>query len=154
MFKEMRRKHEQLTLNENEEILRRGSYGVLSTISPNGYPYSTPLNYVYYQNHIYFHSALEGHKIENINLNDKVSFSVSIDIEVLPALFNTKYQSVIVFGDAEVVEGEEKLDAFKALIMKYSEQFIEQGMKEIASALDKTKLIRIRIVHMTGKKHQ
>ena len=39
------------------------------TIGTNGYPYTTPLNYVYYNDKIYFHSAKVGHKLSNIKEN-------------------------------------------------------------------------------------
>ncbi len=37
-----------------EDILINGEYGTLSTISNNGYPYIVPLNYIYYDDSIYF----------------------------------------------------------------------------------------------------
>ncbi|GAA0178813.1 hypothetical protein SH2C18_18010 [Clostridium sediminicola] len=98
MFLEMRRKEKQISLAESQEILKKGEYGVLSTISLNGYPYGTPLNYVYSDGCIYFHSAEDGQKIQNINHNCKVSFSVVGDVKLVPEKFSTKYESVIVFG--------------------------------------------------------
>ena len=90
MFKEMRRMDKQLTEEENILILQRGEYGVLSTIGTNGYPYSVPLNYVYHNGYIYFHSAPEGYKLENIAMNDRISFCIAVDVELLPQKFDTK----------------------------------------------------------------
>ncbi len=151
MFKEMRRKDKQLPTDENIKILTDGKYGMLSTISTNGYPYVVPLNYVYHKGSIYFHSAVEGHKLENIKNNSKVSFCVVSDVEIIPREFDTKYKSVIVFGNAKEVFDNEKEEALLALIEKYSKQFIDQGKKYIQNSKDKTRVVKIEIEHITGK---
>ena len=75
MFREMRRKDREISINDSREILTKACYGVLSTISENGYPYGVPVNYVFYNGYIYFHSAKEVHKIDNIKNNSKVSIT-------------------------------------------------------------------------------
>lgn len=62
MFKQMRRKEREIENIEAEEILKNGEYGVLSTVGENGYSYGVPLSYVYLNNSINFHCALEGQK--------------------------------------------------------------------------------------------
>lgn len=151
MFLEMRRKEKQLPLAESKEILKKGEYGVLSTISSNGYPYGTPLNYIYLDKYIYFHSAEDGQKIQNINNISKVSFSVVGNVKLIPEKFSTKYESVVVFGEAKEVKGEEKVNALLALINKYSSDYLDAGQKYVLKGNDKTKVIRIDIQHMTGK---
>ncbi|MGL5751241.1 MAG: pyridoxamine 5'-phosphate oxidase family protein, partial [Paraclostridium sp.] len=116
-----------------------------------GYPYSTPLSYVYHNNAIYFHCATQGQKLININSNSKVSFSIVGDTEVLPSQFSTKYESVIIFGNGTLVEGEEKEIALLKLIEKYSKEFLETGAKYISKAKDVTTVIKIDIEHITGK---
>lgn len=151
MFKEMRRKEKGISKEEIEKILTKGEYGILSTINDNGYPYTVPLNFVYYNNSIYFHCATEGKKLDNIRDNDRVSFCVVTDTEVLAEKFNTKYKSVVVFGAAsEVVDNLKEVILFE-LIDKYSPQFLVEGKKYIQAAKDKTKVIKIDIHHITGK---
>lgn len=147
----MRRKDRQLTSEESIEILLRGETGYLSTISADGYPYTVPLNYVFFNNGIYFHCAKEGHKIDNIIKSDKVSFCVACDIENLPEEFSTNYKSVILFGSAKEVIESEKSDALLELIKKYSNQFVEKGKNHLEKAKDSTKVFKINIGHMTGK---
>lgn len=151
MFKEMRRSGNQLPQEETIKVLNDGEYGTLSTIGPNGYPYGVPLNYAYHNGSIYFHCATEGHKLENLINNSKVSFAVVIDTDVLPDKFDIKSKSVIVFGEAQEVFGAEKEEGLMALLYKYSSEFIEKGEKYIESAKDKTKVIKIEIEHLTGK---
>ncbi|MDB1923506.1 pyridoxamine 5'-phosphate oxidase family protein [Clostridium tertium] len=109
MFKEIRRKDRKIEISEAIDMLEICEYGVLSTVNENGYPYGVPLSYVYANDSIYFHSAVEGDKLENIKNNDKVSFCVVGQTDVLPDKFSTKYEIVIIFGRAkEVFEDEKK----------------------------------------------
>lgn len=151
MFKEMRRKDKQLTMEESIEILKNSEVGILSTICENGYPYGVPLNYAYFNNSVYFHSAKVGQKLDNINLNDKVSFCVTCDIEILPDKFDTNYKSVIVFGRATEINEQEKSEALLELIKKYSNEFIKQGIDYIEKSKGATKVYKINIEHITGK---
>ena len=151
MFKEMRRKDRELKSDENIKILENNNFGILSTISENGYPYGVPVNYVYTDNSIYFHSALEGHKLENIKNNDKVSFCVTGETCVLPDKFSTKYESVIIFGKAKEVFDNEKNTALLEMINKYSPDFLEKGRVYISQDAVKTKVIKISIEHISGK---
>ena len=46
MFKEIRRKEKQLTIDECHKILTKAEYGTLATMGADGYPYAVPVNYV------------------------------------------------------------------------------------------------------------
>ncbi|MEG1312655.1 MAG: pyridoxamine 5'-phosphate oxidase family protein [Romboutsia sp.] len=151
MFKQMRRQKREIDISNIEIILNKGEYGTLATISGDGYPYSLPISYVYYDKSIYFHSARDGHKIENIKNHEKVSFSVVGDTEVLPSKFSTKYESVVIFGTAKEVYEEEKEVALLKLIEKYSPKFLEEGKVYISKAKDITNVVKIKIDHITGK---
>lgn len=151
MFKKMRRKDRSIDNQQAVELLKRGEYGVLSTVGENGYAYGVPLNYIYYDGNIYFHCAVEGSKLDNIAHNNKVSFCVVGDIEPIPDKFSYRYESVIVFGRAIEVYDKEKEEALVALIKKYSAEFMEKGMKYIQTDCNKAKVIKISIEHLTGK---
>ncbi len=47
MFREMRRKRQELEERDCIEILKKGQTGVLAVAGSDGYPYAVPLNYVY-----------------------------------------------------------------------------------------------------------
>ncbi|MBP2654709.1 MAG: putative flavin-nucleotide-binding protein [Firmicutes bacterium] len=151
MFREMRRKDRKLETTEIIQILKKCNYGVLSIIAETGYAYGVPISYVYINNSIYIHSALEGNKIDSIKFNNNVSFCVVGDTMVLPDKFSTKYESVIAFGKAITVSGDEKIEALSAFIDKYSNQYIEKGKEYIKNAGEKTKIIKINIEYITGK---
>ena len=68
MFREMRRKRQELEERDCIEILKKGQTGVLAVAGSDGYPYAVPLNYVYDEREkkIFFHSARSGHKLDAI----------------------------------------------------------------------------------------
>lgn len=151
MEKTMRRKDRMMSDKETKELLLTGEYGVLSTVSPDGQPYGVPLNYSYSGDVIYFHCALEGHKLENIKGNKKVSFCVVGNTEVLPDKFATKYESVIVFGEACEVTGEEKQKGFVELLKKYSSGFMKEGQVYIEKIGSTARVCKISPESITGK---
>lgn len=151
MFREMRRKDRELKNDEVIEILKNSDYGILSTISQNGYPYGVPVSFIFFNNSIYFHGATEGHKLDNILNNSKVSFCVVGQTCILPDKFSTKYESVIVFGMAVEVFDDERNIAFLEILNKYSPDYIEKGKEYIKNASKATKVIKISIEHISGK---
>lgn len=171
MFRKIRRKEKQLTTEECNEILTKAEYGTLATIGADGYPYAVPVNYVFHNGNIYFHCATVGHKLDNINNCPKVSFNIVTDVWVMPLIpdqnvnendltfkgFDTNFNSVIIFGKAKEVLEEEKMDGLCALLQKFLDKdeyskYKEDGIKYIESSLKRTKLIKIEIEHMTGKR--
>ena len=150
-MKEMRRKDRAISKEESVVLLNKAEYGVLSTVTENRKPYGVPLNFCFIDTCIYFHSAIEGHKVENIEQNKYVSFCVVGNTEILPDKFATKYESIIVFGEVEEVFGKEKQIALEGLVRKYAPVFIEKGKKYIESQNNKTKVFRININRLTGK---
>lgn len=151
MFSEMRRADRQTTFEQAEEILKIGEYGTLATVCSNGYPYATPLSYIYMDGSIYFHCASEGQKLENISGNPRVCFTVVADTDVIPSKFTTKYKSSVVFGTANYVTGNEKEKALLGLIEKYSPDYLSKGKEYISKAFNTTTLIKIDPEHITGK---
>lgn len=151
MFKEMRRKDRELKNDEAIEILKNNSYGILSTVSKNSYPYGVPVSYVFLNNSIYFHCAVKGHKLDNILNNSKVSFCVVGQTCILPDKFSTKYESVVVFGRAVEIFDDEKNTALLEILNKYSPDYIEKGKGYIKNSSKATKVIKISIEHISGK---
>ena len=106
----MRRKNQALTEEECIAILQNGTSGVLATAGEDGdYPYAVPLSYVYWNSRLYFHCAGEGHKLEAIARNPRVSFCVVDQDQVVPDKYTTYFRSVIVFGKARILTEIDKL---------------------------------------------
>lgn len=151
MHKPVRRKDREISINDARDLMRNSPYGVLATASDDGQPYTTPLSYVFDGDYIYFHCALEGHKLDNIRTNPAVSFCVVGQTKTLPKMFATEYESAVAFGTAKEIHGDEKQDALLNILEKYSPEFIPQGIKYIAGKIDETTVIKIDVKHLTGK---
>lgn len=151
MFREMRRKRQSLSTEECVTILERMPNGTLALYGDDGYPYAVPVSYVYADGKIYFHSAMQGHKVDAVRRNGNVSFCVVEQDDVKPAEFTTYFRSVIVFGKARILTDEdEKRNALCLLADKYSHG--EAGMEaEIAKGFNKLLMVEITVEHITGK---
>jgi hypothetical protein len=85
----MRREHSEVTNpREIERILRETNIGRMASTGDDGYPYITPVNFVYYEGAIYFHSAPDGEKLDNIARNPRVCFEVDAPLSYLDAGFD------------------------------------------------------------------
>ena len=151
MFREMRRKDRKLSTDKTKELLKNSEYGVLSTMADNDYPYGVPVHYVFIEDSIYIHCAAEGQKLDGIRKNPKVSFCVIGSTEVLPQEFSAKYESVIAFGKATELQGEEKKAALVLILEKYAKEYMSEGKREITKVGNAVSIIQISIEHMTGK---
>ncbi len=130
-------------------FLTQETVGHLATNDPSGYPYITPLNYVYYQGKIYFHCALEGRKLDNLAADNRVCFEVSrLDKKVfrpLPCKCSTRYTSVLVFGTARLVaDPARKLELLQALTETYA-----QGQNFAPIEPDFPKVARCHVVEIS-----
>ena len=151
MFREMRRKKQALNAKEISEILKRNTSGVLSVNGDGGYPYGVPLSYVYLDSKLYFHCAGSGHKLESILKDNKVSFCVIDQDQVVGEEYTTYFKSVIAFGRARVLEGEEKLRPLVELCEKYYPGHLEHTRQKAEGALKNVCIVELAIEHVTGK---
>lgn len=154
MFQPMRKKEREMSRQEAEEILAKGMYGVLSISGGDDYGYGVPLSYVYQDNSIYLHCALEGKKLDYLRRNNKVSFCVVGLAEPLPDKYSMKYESAIAFGRAiEINDHATKVKTLIDLVEKYytDPEHIEKGKEVAANFAPKTVVIRLDIDHLTGK---
>src|ERR1035437_930990 len=131
-----------LWMNENEarEFLATETEGRLATCDAAGQPYITPLNYLYREGKIYFHSKLAGRKMDNIAENNRVCFEVS-KIEKItvsndrPCACSTRYSSVLVFGAARLISDDtEKAAILNLLVARYAADKPFQPVEESHAA--------------------
>lgn len=73
-MKELRRQDRAITQEEAHAFLMKGEYGVLSTVTADGKPYGVPLSFCVIDQHLFFHCAVEGQKLDNLEHNQSVSF--------------------------------------------------------------------------------
>ena len=155
MFREMRRTKCSLKLETAKKILREGTSGVLALSGDDGYCYAVPISYACADNKIYFHSATEGHKLDAIERNEKVSFCVVAKDEVVSEEFTSYYASAIAFGKIKIVrdnDDPEKRRGLELLAEKYSpNEGKEKTEKEIIGKMNALVVMVMEIEHLTGK---
>lgn len=150
MFREMRRRHQQMTEAECLEILCHEKRGVLAVLGDGGYPYAVPLNFIYDNGGICFHCAKEGHKTDAIRSCEKGSFNVIRERKLSDDGWSYYVDSVTVFGRLREVPDEEKTDKLRLLGHKYFPT-AEMTESDIAKNACRCTVIELKIEHMTGK---
>jgi len=148
---DLRRKDRGISEIEAMAVLNAAEYGVLCTVDESGYPYAVPLNYCLIDRSIYFHCAVEGKKIENIQCSNVVSFCAVGNTRIIPDKLSTIYESVIVSGKINEVFDSEKQIALEGILRKYSPAFIGKGIEYIKEHKKQTRVFRIHINQITGK---
>lgn len=153
MFRELRRKRQELSLGECIDILSKGTSGVLALLGDNNYPYAIPISYVYDNSKLYFHGAKSGHKIDAIKRHDKASFCVINQDEIIPKEYTTYFRSVIAFGKIRIMEDDTEVKkAIQALAIKY---FPNDSETERQTAINREWkalcMIELSIEHISGK---
>lgn len=152
MFREMRRKNQQLSVAESEAILNSCTSGVLAVSGDEGYPYAVPLSYVYSDNKLYFHCARSGHKLDAVQNCSKASFCVIAKDDILPEKYTTLFKSVIVFGKIRILKTAEEMEApIKILTRKYVENDENGIQKEFDQFKNNMYMLCFEIEHISGK---
>lgn len=86
----MRRKDRKKDADFALEVLRDCEYATLATVNEDGTPYCIPISPVLVDGCIYFHCALEGKKLDNINQNPNVCVSCVRHTKLVPEKFTTE----------------------------------------------------------------
>lgn len=144
-----------------EAILNRCRVGRLGTVGMDGYPYIVPVNYVYFQNSIYFHCARQGEKLDNIRRFNAVCFEVDIPLAYIDTAFAPEasvcqvsqlYQCVIVRGRAELIEDiDEKISALNALMARHENQADFSSINSDTKAVGLCEVVAVRVERLSAK---
>lgn len=153
MFREMRRKNQQLPEAECIRLLKELPRGVLSLMGDGGYPYGIPIDHYYNpeDGKLYFHGGKHGHKIDAIRSCSKASFCVMDEGCRTPDSWGLYIRSVIVFGQVEILEDAARaVEIARHLSYKYTSDrdFIEQ---EIQQSQKNLLVFSLTPEHITGK---
>jgi nitroimidazol reductase NimA-like FMN-containing flavoprotein (pyridoxamine 5'-phosphate oxidase superfamily) len=144
----------QLDRDKIDQLLLKSSTGHLGTLGPDGYPYVTPVHYVYLDGSIFIHGNPRGTKIDNLKVNPKVSFEVMSDGGLIMADAacdtNTRFESVIIAGHARVLDNK---DAIAKILMEFVKKYTPGHIDEALppEMVRMTGIIVIDIVRITGK---
>lgn len=158
----MRRDHCEITdRNEMIRILNSTNIGRMATKDAQGYPYITPVNFVFHRDCIYFHCAPKGEKLDNLLRDPRVCFEVDIPLSYLEVTFNPEknpcrahqlYHSVVIRGRARILPNEQlKADVLNALVAKHEGHFDFTPITPEAPDCRACHVVEIRPEIMTGK---
>lgn len=158
----MRRKHCEVTNQSDiERILSSTNIGRMATNGPDGYPYVTPVNFVYYQGNIYFHSSPKGEKLDNLARDPRVCFEVDIPLAYLDAGLDPErrigklhqlYHCVIIQGEASFVpDGPLKTVALNALVTKHEGGSDHELVNEEMPSYKACAVIEIKPITISAK---
>ena len=148
----MRRFKQETSQEECIAILEKAPRGVLSVLGDNGYPYGVPLNFFFHDGKIYFHCAMEGHKLDALRACDKACFTVLSEPVRNPGEWWNCFTSVICFGHVvEVTDPEHKNDLLRTLGAKLFPAGYDIEV-DMAKNANRALMMEFSIDHMTGKR--
>lgn len=151
-FRPMRRHRQELNAAESVAILENATSGVLGLIGDGGYPYTVPMSHVYKDGKLFFHSAVEGHKVDAILNDSRCSFCVVAKDDVKPSEYTTYFRSVIAFGKIHIVNDNcARLEALQLLGQKFRPGHHSTLQKEIDNGINHVLVLRMDIEHLSGK---
>lgn len=149
----MRRADKKIKDNEQiDEIIQKANCCRIALVDGN-HPYIVPVSFAANNNHLYFHSAKEGRKIDILRKNNSVCFEMDTGGEIVKApeacSWGMKYASVIGFGQAFFIdERAEKKKALDLIMGKYAGK---SGFSYADDELDKIIVIDVKIDSISGK---
>lgn len=134
-----------------EAIIRKATVCRLGMLDGDT-PYIVPLCFGYRDDTLYFHGSIKSRKYKLIQKHPKVCFEFDILDEPISAIepcdWDMRYQSVVGFGTASMVEETtEKRQALEMIVSQYTKDsrlFTEQAMRTTA-------VFKVTIETMTGK---
>jgi len=148
----MRRNEKEITEESAIEGIIRQSLVCRLAVSDGIQPYVVPLCFGYEDGSLYFHAALEGHKMDIMRNNNRVCFEFDVNAEIIDGTeacdWGMRYVSVIGFGKSVFLHDiEEKRKALSIIMRQYS----ERTFRFPDDSVRRTAVIKVTIESMTGK---
>ena len=152
MMYSMRRKDREQDEDFALAVVDQCTYSVMATVDQDGSPYCIPISPAREGKWLFFHSAQEGHKIDNLRQRNKVCISCVGEQEAIPGKFALKYKSTVIFGAVtEVTEREEKIRAMNLICKRYTPGNMAAFDTYIEKQLDATSVWKIHMDEISGK---
>ncbi|KAA9000498.1 pyridoxamine 5'-phosphate oxidase family protein [Affinibrenneria salicis] len=151
---EMRRDEREITDRAEIDRILAGGKVMYLALADDNVPFLVPVFYAWDGESLYFHSARSGSKIAIMQRNNKVCFAVSLDQGViedaLACNFEARHRTAIGLGETQFVEDEQaKIRALDAIVKRFTDQRFTYPKENLKA----TRVIRIDIVSIKGKKH-
>ena len=130
-------------------------------LSENNIPYIVPLNYGYVSDNnkitLYFHSALEGKKIDVIKNNNKACFEIDCDTGLIEGEdacnYGYSYKSIIGFGEIIILENnEEKIYGLNRIMKHQTEKNVHYNFSD--EQIKNVCVYKLTVEKYTGKQKE
>lgn len=149
----MRRKEKAIEDKAELEAIIRGNNICSLALTDGAAPYVVPLSYGYEGGIFYFHSALEGRKLDLIRQNGRGALSIMQRLEVVTAdaacKWGMRFESIYAEGPIEPVDDlEVKRKGLSILMRQYGREVNDFPEK----ALQGTALFILKAEKITGKR--
>ncbi len=123
-----------------KNVLDNAEYGTLAICHDNK-PYSLPINFVEFNNEIYFHGSKKGRKIDILKHNQFASFSVVESYSMIQSYFSSHdslacpatqfFKSIIIDGKIEFIENyDTKTEVLSKLMVKLQKEGKYKSLNE------------------------
>jgi nitroimidazol reductase NimA-like FMN-containing flavoprotein (pyridoxamine 5'-phosphate oxidase superfamily) len=150
------------------DFLLHGMIGHLTTIDPGGWPHTVPVDYIWHDLAVFFHSG-PGAKMDHIRQNPKVAFSVTESLGLVtsditadknPCRDTHLGRSVLIRGLArEILDQQEKMEVLNILITKYDPKAVHLGTNPSGSTATAEspgflacQVVKIEVAELTGRR--
>ena len=158
----MRRSDRVMTKEDTLEVVRNCQWAVLSMVNGKkeyplglGSPYAIPVSPVFLDGCIYFHCALNGHKIDNLKNDNRVCLCCVGQAENDEKAFSVAYTSSLVYARAiEVEDWMEKEKALLAICEKFAPSQKDRMQGCVADQVNHTAIWRLELLDMSGKQRK
>ena len=149
---EMRRKDRQMPTEFAWDVVDKCEYAFLAMVAEDGGPYGLPVTIVRDGENVYFHSAMEGRKVECLRRQPRVCLTCVGDTGIQQDRFTTLYESAVAFGTAsEVTEDQDKVRALRLLCQRHTPDNMADFDRAVQTSLARTGIWKITVEEMTGK---
>lgn len=149
----MRRQDREMDRDFAYRVVDKAPFATISMIRADGSAYGIPISVVREDDHFYFHSAMEGEKIESMASQDRVCISAVSRCKPVPGKFTLEYESAVFFGKVfPVSDQEEKIHGLSLLCQRFAKQNMDHFQEAIERSLERTAVFRIDIISVTGKR--
>jgi nitroimidazol reductase NimA-like FMN-containing flavoprotein (pyridoxamine 5'-phosphate oxidase superfamily) len=146
-----------IDIDEKLEIITKCKVCRLG-LSENNYPYIVPLNYGFSYDDgkltLYFHSAVEGKKLDIIQKNNNACFEIDCDSKLIegetPCDYSYEFKSIIGFGKIVLLNTkDEKANGLNYLMKQQTGKDIKYNFNE--NELSNIVVYKMLVEEFTGK---
>jgi len=143
--------------SEAYRLLRECLWVTLSTVNVReesplglGSPYAVPISLVEHEGQFFFHSAREGHKIDNLRHDRRICINCVGKAELDEKALSVAYESATFFAHAEeVTHRDEKKRVLVSLCKRFAPS--QEPGTQIEAMVDATGIWKVHILGCSGK---